>query len=295
MTRPTVILDKLSCITLLFISFACVLCSCQKNPVSGGGLCWSPDGKVLAFYANKDPEIKGQEEIFVVVSEKGSLHQLTDNSFQDINPQWIEKGYRIAFYSDQNGKPGIYSMKRNGSDLRFHLGGGKVFAFSPDERKIAFVEKRGTITIIDLKKATMEIIFEAPSGIISSLSWSPDGSFISFDYEKTSSGSSKRKTIKNQIMLYETASHNIRELMDGARPVWSPDSTFLSYQHIRSVCVISLVQMGAKRRVIGRGICPAWDPQGKRVAYLDNELKSIFIVDLEDENKSRSIPLSWKK
>ena len=114
---------------------------------------YSPDGRRLLFRGDTDgADVTGDEELFVLELESGTLTQLTDNPFIDTSPAWSPDGTRIAFNSDRDGDSEIYVMNADGSDerqLTFN-DASDLFphdegpAWSPDGRLIAYTRAVGT-------------------------------------------------------------------------------------------------------------------------------------------------------
>lgn len=78
--------------------------------------CWSPDGKRLAFATVVDPaktnkgKPRGQQDIWVVDSEGGSRHRLTDGTSTCLTPCWANDN-RVYFVSDRGGHENVWSVK----------------------------------------------------------------------------------------------------------------------------------------------------------------------------------------
>jgi Tol biopolymer transport system component len=80
----------------------------------------SPDGNHIAFTSNRDLNL----EIYVLSTVGNGpkkkfqhLTRLTDNAAEDRHPTWSPDGTRIAFVSERDGNPEIYSMNADGTDV----------------------------------------------------------------------------------------------------------------------------------------------------------------------------------
>lgn len=114
-------------------------------------------------------------------------HRLTDNPFGDYDPSWSPDGQFLAFMSDRDGNPEIYTMDTDGSNIRRltftnHWDVDYAPAWSPDGEHIAFYsfrDKSWEIYKIDLDDGDNQCLTCGGIGG-KSPSWSPDGQRIAF-------------------------------------------------------------------------------------------------------------------
>jgi Tol biopolymer transport system component len=106
---------------------------------------FSPDGDRIAFYSNLSTGVDnptGDTEIFSVNLGGTDLDQLTNNTARDFHPNFAPDGRKLAFVSDRDFAPGIYTMAADGSKQRkSNRGSGVAFAspgWSPDGSRITF-------------------------------------------------------------------------------------------------------------------------------------------------------------
>ena len=77
---------------------------------------WSPDGKRLAFATVVDPaqtnkgKPRGQQDVWVVDSEGGNRHRLTDGTSTCLTPCWASDN-RVYFVSDRGGHENVWSVR----------------------------------------------------------------------------------------------------------------------------------------------------------------------------------------
>ena len=104
----------------------------------------SPDGKQVAYTvtwvdAEKEKEFAA---IWLMTLATGETRQLTNGRAKDANPQWSHHGDNLAFVSTRDDKAQIYIIPVDGGEARavtsLKQGVGGTFAWSPDDKQIAF-------------------------------------------------------------------------------------------------------------------------------------------------------------
>jgi hypothetical protein len=108
---------------------------------------WAPDGDRLAF---SGADQRGYVDLYVVETENGRLQPLTDDLYDDREPDWSPDGRSIVFSSDRSswGRDGFRNL------YLYHLGQDRIQpvtegrhndyapSWSPDGRRIAFSSDR---------------------------------------------------------------------------------------------------------------------------------------------------------
>lgn len=112
---------------------------------------WSPDGKHLVFFSQRDdPNTDFREatsEIYVMDADGGAQARLTWLGVHSEYPSWSPSSEWIAFEADVGGNVDIYLMRSDGRDqpvnVTTHSAKDSGAAWSPDGRSVIFSSNRG--------------------------------------------------------------------------------------------------------------------------------------------------------
>src|SRR5687767_12732673 len=115
---------------------------------------WSPDGSSIAFSAIAG----GSTDLFIADVATGSLRQLTDDVFADLQPAWSHDGRRIAFVTERLssdlptlrvGPPRLAVVELTSGDVRaIDVGVGATHLnpqWSADDRQLYFIGDPGGV------------------------------------------------------------------------------------------------------------------------------------------------------
>jgi len=153
---------------------------------------WSPDGKTLAYCAQRG----GEFDIYTVPVAGGPETRLTSAKGLDDGPEYSPDGQFLYFNSDRTGLMQIWRMRADGTGQEQVSDDGFNDWFphpSPDGRSLVFVSfekgvvghpenKDVTLRRMNLESKKIDVLgrFFGGQGTVNVPCWSPDGRKIAF-------------------------------------------------------------------------------------------------------------------
>jgi Tol biopolymer transport system component len=251
-------------------------CESDRSPV------WSPDGKMLAYYA--------YNRVFVVNPD--SAEEIDTFVASSFDPEWSADGRTVAFSVGSSGcLMDSYSLDGDPTPSGPIIV-GKDFTWSPDGTRLAYLDG-GRILVADadgrnvMRVAEMNVIGDLPAPW--NLQWSPDGTKLSFMFFELDTSRSDM-----WIYIVDLASPGIavRLVSPGLWFYdWSPDSRTIVYQvqeddscHYPDVIYTRNADGSGGPTEIVRGTSPGWSPDGSKIVFMQETLPEtcptpIVIVD----------------
>ena len=189
----------------------------------------SPTGKRALFEARGD--------IFSAPAEHGPVVNVTRSSgVADRFPRWSPDGKWLAYWSDRSGEYELTIRPAEGPGPEKKITAlGKGFRYepywSPDARKIAFVNQAMQIHVVDVETGKVAKIDESPiwlgHGQLQGFGfqWSPDSRWVSYSRPTDDANSA--------IFLYDTRASKLTRATTGylndTQPTFDPDGRYLFY------------------------------------------------------------------
>ena len=188
----------------------------------------SPNGKRALF------EARG--EIFTVPAEHGVIRNLTlSPGVAERFPTWSPDARHVAYWSDRSGEYQLVIRPADGSgeqEQLTSLGAGYRFRpqWSPDSRKLAFIDETRTIRIYDRESGEAKVVDQGlwmSHGQLSGFhaSFSPDSRWLAY-----------ARGVENHnraIFLYDTRTGERHQVTSGfyfdSRPVFDPEGKYLYF------------------------------------------------------------------
>jgi tricorn protease len=191
-----------------------------------------PTGKRVLFEARGD--------IFSVPAEHGIIRNLTETpGVAERYPAWSPDGKTLAYFSDNTGeyeltiRPADYkgaeeTITKLGPGYRYHP------YWSPDSKKIVFIDSAMRIHLVDVLAKTQQVIDKQLWSYQSALeefrvSWSSDSRWLTYAAEQDNRQSA--------IVIYDTQEgkrHQVTSaFFDDEMPVFDPDGKYLYYRSQR--------------------------------------------------------------
>src|ERR1051326_1273085 len=219
----------------------------QLTDLSGGatGPIWSPNGDQIAFTSSVYPECSADAcnaaKAKAAAESKVKAHVADQLLYRHWNA-WDE-GTRSHLFtvSADGGQPRDLVPGAKYDVPPGPFGGSEGYAWSPDERELAYTAKdqgRADAWSTDLNVYIVPAAGGAPSVVTASNKgaaanpvYSPDGRYIAYASQARAGFESDRQ----RLMLYDRARHTVRELLpkwdrNADAYFWSPDSRTMYVQ-----------------------------------------------------------------
>jgi Tol biopolymer transport system component/predicted Ser/Thr protein kinase len=240
---------------------------------------WSPDGKKIVFQSSGATNF----DIRVLDMRSRALVSVTDDAFQDLNPDWSARGDEIFFSSYRSGGMNVWRVLVDtlgapvGPARQLTTGAGEdvqIAAASTGGRiAISILKLNADLWRLPLDPATLTQS-GAPQPVVETTredsrgAWSPNGKHIAFN--------SDRRGNMN-IWVHSLEEGRDRQLTEGPggdyQPTWSPGGDKLVFFSSRAgnpdiwVVDVASAELSQLTQTPSIDINPFYSPNGRYIAY----------------------------
>lgn len=236
----------------------------------------------------------GDGDLYVVRPDGTGLRRITSTpGVAEYSPTWSPDGTRLAYVRTHGGCFCLHEIvvvdpSTGAESLSTEVPDGEgAFAplsssltWSPDGGSMLFIagsEHSSSSLVVDLQAGTWLAITEGDAAIFKAR-WSPDGRWL--------------LTLSNHLLAVPAELIDGTDVVDVAEllgvrkltpeagntaltAVWAPDGSAIAIcdfggRQWNPVIDIITFPDGQRRRLVSSGFAPAWSPDGRQVAYLDN-------------------------
>lgn len=247
-------------------------------PSHGAAPVVSPDGRWIAFSANRDgvpaayvihPDGSGERRVSASAPTKGGL-------------RWSADGRRLLFSSFSNNAGHLFSVDLDGSNEHEILTvPGRDPQLSPDGRRVIYGGGSFTATelmVADVNGSAIENPRRINTGTPTAWNakWSPDGSTIAFTGRTAASDQLQVWVMKSDGSDSHALTNVLPDEGGAQLPSWSPDGRSIAIQtnaanHSAHVWVVDVASRRATKLLSHSDVyldeIPTWFPDGKRLAF----------------------------
>lgn len=186
----------------------------------------SPDGNRVLVEARGD--------IFSIPAEFGFVKNITRTSgVAERSPAWSPDGKNIAYWSDKSGEYELWLKSANKEDepkkLTSYGAGFRYDIFwSPDSKKLAFIDKSQRIKIYNIESNTTTDVDKAlhwSHGALSGFTadWSPDARYLTYARDLDNA--------HNAVFIYDTKDNKLNQVTSGfydaRNPIFDSEGKFI--------------------------------------------------------------------
>jgi Tol biopolymer transport system component len=223
---------------------------------AGGARAAGPQG-TLVFASDRS----GSFQIYSIRADGSRLGQLTRGRAADAAPLFSPDGRLIVFNrARKHDASELWVMSADGSGQRKLASSGSAPAWSPDSRRIAYIDARygGALVIAGADGSARLVI----RGSNLSPYWSPDGRLIAF---------SRQVGDRTNLMLIGGDGHALRMIRRNARALgWSPRGEIaFTGKYGSAVGLTSTSGRHARRLLPSDASALVWSPDERRLAFVD--------------------------
>jgi TolB protein len=223
---------------------------------------WASDGRAIAYTSYR----RGYPDIYVSYIYQGKMDQPAGgtDTIHNFLPAFSPDGGRLAFMTNRDGNMEIYSVNRDGSNLRRvtrHPGNDSTPTWSPAGNQIAFTSDRS---------GSPQIYIVDADGLgqprrITSESWADRATWSPAPYNEIAYAG--RTGPGFDIKIFSLEQGQIRTITDGTgsneSPSWAPNGRHLAFASTRAgrTHIFTIARDGNDLRQVtrtGNNVQPSW-------------------------------------
>lgn len=235
--------------------------------VRDGSPSWSPDGRQIAFYSERD----GKADLFVAERDGTNRRTLARTPADEGGPAFSPDGQLIAFDSEAGGSFDIWVMRRDGTDVRrltTDPARDVAPAWSPDGRRIAFMSSRDNPEF-DLYE------MNADGSGVRRLTNGSSNWFPQYSADATRLTFHVMRDVHVMDLRTSAMTRLTTDPLNGMHPSWSPDGSqiaFMSWRNGRTE-LFRMNADGSGQELLlsmpdGDAVDPRWSPSGDAIAFV---------------------------
>ncbi len=219
---------------------------------------WSPDGKQIVFRCDQEDVYDGAVCVRRADRDERHLIRPWSGYYNGIYSTWSPDGKKIL-----SSGFGVRVFNPDGTDEQELSRSGWGAVWSPDGTKIAFLHK-GVLVMngdgSDKQRLVVPVNLQDPGSV---LTWAPDGKHLLYQDSGRFSG---RPTL---FVLDADGKAAPRRLGRGEEAVWSPDGKHVAFTQDNSIWLMNADGSDRRRLTMGtRDGSPRWSPSGKSLVYV---------------------------
>lgn len=150
----------------------------------------SPDGKFIVYTLRRFDDLHRLDVILLEIETGKSVTLYGKPSVRAFSSKWSPDGKWIAFIVQETEHEELYLIRPDGEGLHQLTKAGQdvtSFDWAPDSKQLAVTINRNgahALTLVEMESGSV-VDLRGGQGIHSNPNWSPDGSFVTFEYENS--------------------------------------------------------------------------------------------------------------
>lgn len=265
-----------------------------------------PTNESILFVSDKT----GDNEIYMMDLTTKTVHNLTQNPSDDMNPQVTRNGQYIVFYSDRDGDNEIYRMDLETNET-VQLTNNKTEdydpTFSPDGKFVIYKSTQddtGDIFIMNSDGTNQQNLTKI---LNKTEEWNPtfsfDGSKILFVQRRN------HDHLKDEVFMMNSDGTNINQITTNSVPDWyvsvnqiNGKVAFVSKASMTATDnIFTMTEDGKSRtrltKIPGNDADPSWDKEGKRIVFI-NDIDGdydVYVMNGDGTNIKKLLDTNFKE